>query len=56
MKTGPTEKLLENKEKHLYRQNTVNDQKSNYGIPLDLWKRSSKTRENFVSKPQLNII
>ena len=32
------------------------DQKSNYGIPLDLWKRSSKTRESSVSDPYLNMI
>ena len=34
----------------------IKDQKSNYGIPLDLQERSSTIREYFVSDPQLNII
>ena len=34
----------------------IKDQKSHYGIPLDLQKRFSKTRENFVSDPQLNTM
>ena len=25
-------------------------------MPLDLWKRSSKIRENYLSNPQLNDI
>ena len=35
---------------------TIIDQKSNFGIPLDLHKRSSKIREDFASDPQLNDI
>ena len=35
---------------------TVKDQKSNYGIPPNLQKRSSKIREDFVTDPQLNMI
>ena len=34
---------------------TIKDQKSNYGIPLDIRKSSSEIRENFVSDPQLNM-
>ena len=43
-------------EKHSYKGSTIKDQKSNYDIPLDLRKRSSKIRENFVSDQQLNTI
>ena len=39
-----------------YKRSTIKDQKSNYCIPLDLRKRSSKIRENFVSNAQLNMI
>ena len=45
IKTGPTEKFLQNKRST-----------RNYGTPLDLQKRFSKTRENFMSDPQLNMI
>ena len=34
----------------------MKDQNSDYGIPLDFQKRSSKIRENFVSNLQLNDI
>ena len=34
----------------------IKDRKSNYGIPLDLQKRSSKIREDFVKNPQLDMI
>ena len=34
----------------------IKDRKSNYGIPLDLQKRSSKIREDFVNNPQLDMI
>ena len=34
----------------------IKNQKLNYGIPLDLRKRSSKIGGNFVSGQQLNII
>ena len=51
IKTGPTEKFL-----YPYKRSTIKDQNSNYGIPLDLRKRFSKIRENFVSDPQLNMI
>ena len=43
-------------EKHPYKRSTIKDQKSNFGIPLDLWKRSSKIRESSVSDPHLNMI
>ena len=50
METGPTELI------YPYKRSTIKDQKSNYGIPLDLWKRSSKIRKNYLSDPQLNMI
>ena len=40
----------------MYKQSTSKDQKSNYSIPLDLRKRSSKIRENVEGDPQLNMI
>ena len=42
--------------KLLYKRFTMKDQKSNYDILLDLWKRSSETGENFVCDPYLNMI
>ena len=49
-------KSLSKIEKHQCKWSTIKDQKSNYGIPLDLRKRFSKIRENFVSDPQLNMV
>ena len=42
--------------KHPIKQSTIKDKRSNCGIPLNLRKRYSKIRENFVSNPQLNMI
>ena len=42
--------------KHPYKRSTIKDQKSDYDILLDLQKRSSKIREDFVSDPQLKMI
>ena len=45
---------------HAYKPSTIKDEikdeKLNYSIPLDLRKRFSKTRENFGSDSQLNMI
>ena len=44
------------KYKHPHKWSTFKDQNSNYVIPLDLRKRSSKIRENYVSDAKLNMI
>ena len=41
-------------ERHPCKRFTIKDQESNCGIPLDLRKRPSEIRENFVSDPHLN--
>ena len=38
------------------KRSTIKGQKLNYGILLDLLKRSSKTRGDFVSDPQVSMI
>ena len=53
IKTGPTKKASLKKEKHSCKQSTIKNQKSNYGILLDLRKRSSKIGENILRDPQL---